>query len=282
MAYHDSTTEPGLTNQIKHLNAIFRKPIRKTIMRTFKPRFGYRLLAYSVVSLLLTLVPVALADYVPPPDASAPTGPGTTTGRRGGCTRTAETFLTAIAPQSHMGQTTSSHPSFTWFMPDAASYPMEFRLYQYNAETNAGSDRQLLYKTALQTSSGFMQFSLPADQPGLSAGQQYGWQIVVFCNPNRPSSALVAEAQIEVVDLPGDVASALATSRDRAERSTHYAEAGLWYDAIAEVLTVPENSATLAGIALIEDLAELEAASSSEASQLQSDRLQRIVELERP
>jgi hypothetical protein len=55
----------------------------------------------------------------PPPDRSS--GPRRTTGggtRGGGCEQQGEIDLTVLAPQTHIGQTASDHPTLVWYVPD--------------------------------------------------------------------------------------------------------------------------------------------------------------------
>lgn len=184
-------------------------------------------LASCVIALLLVLTSPAWAGYIPPSQPSAPRGGNTTTtGRRGGCQGDEPAPLTALAPSSHVGQTTSIRPTFAWYAPDAANVPIEFHLFN--------SSGSLIYKTELQSSPGIMSLALPETQP-LQIGQRYRWQVTLLCNPNRPSSAVVTSAEIEVVTLPQPLATSLAAA-DGTARSNLLAEAGFWYDAFAEAI----------------------------------------------
>jgi len=37
-----------------------------------------------------------------------------------------------IAPSGRLGQTVSTRPTFAWFVRDASSWPIEFRLYEHD------------------------------------------------------------------------------------------------------------------------------------------------------
>ena len=205
----------------------------------------------AVLGLCLT-APMAVAEYVPPRDRSYPQEPTATTGRRGGCTAEASVDLTAIAPHSYVGQTVSAYPTLSWYVPDTDSFPIEVLLYEYDKETvedwdmaqaRIGSiDRQLdfprgydkgalVYSETLQSAPGFMSWSLPQEQPGLTVGQHYVWQVILMCNANSPSSARAIEALIEVVERPAGLEEMLATVTDPSERADLYGQSGLWYDA---------------------------------------------------
>jgi hypothetical protein len=252
----------------------------------------------SVFGLLLFTTPLALASsnspssnpshnasyrsivgteirYTPPAEPSYPQGSTTSTGHRGGCGTAAGPGFTALAPQSYVGQTTASQPTFAWFVPDTQSFPIEIYLY----ERRAGG-RQLLVKDELQSSPGIMSWSVPATQQSLNVGQRYFWQAVLLCNPDSPSSAVVVGAEIEVVAPPGNLERELANTHDRLTRSQLFAAAGLWYDAFQEVITTQGGEAVNARLNLLRDLANSEGSAASSNRQ-QQVRLQQIVEFER-
>jgi hypothetical protein len=153
-----------------------------------------------------------------------------------------------------VGQTISTHPTFAWFVPNAQPLPLEFYLYEYGEN----GSRQVLYQAEMDSVAGMMFLALPEEQPALQVGQTYRWQVVLLCNPNRPSSALVAGADLKVVDAPAPLAAALTATDDRIDRVDLYAEQGLWYDAFAAALTTYPASRPLR---LLEDLARLEESS---------------------
>ncbi|MGJ3248159.1 MAG: DUF928 domain-containing protein [Elainellaceae cyanobacterium] len=214
--------------------------------------------------------------YTPPPDAGAPRGT-TSTGRRGGCGGQTTTQLTALAPYQHVGQTTSTHPTFVWYSPTSEPIPTEFRLYRYQDN----GDRRLVYETDLQNSSQFMSLSLPEDEPGLMVGNTYQWQVVMLCNPNRPSTAQVVEADIQVVNPPVSVSTTIDSISNPLERAVLFAESGLWYNALSEVLSVDETSEGRSlMMSLVEDLANLEKESEFQFSVEQGEKLSQILEVE--
>ena len=118
------------------------------ILWLLKNRIDSRLVTSFVLSLSLTVTTTAVAKYNPPPDQRPPGGYTTSSGSRGVCGVSGGTPLTVLAPQKHVGQTTSTHPTFAWFVPDYKPLPMEFILYQYNP----GSAPKLVHKIELQSS----------------------------------------------------------------------------------------------------------------------------------
>lgn len=219
------------------------------------------IIASCILASALAITTVVRAEYKPPTSQKPPTGKTTGTISRGGCSGGAES-LTALAPYSHVGQTSSPHPTLAWFVPDSQSYAMEVRLDKYDPS----GDRTRLRTVQLQSQPGIMVLSLSEQK--LSTGR-YRWQVVILCNPNRPSSALVVEADIDVVDRPADLADALSAARPLT-RVNLFAESGLWYDALGEALRAEEPTIQ----ALLADLAALEASSAP----AQHEKLKQILE----
>ncbi len=218
-------------------------------------------IATLLLSVALWIASVALVKYRPPKPPSAPKENGTNA-TRGGCESNASVGLSPLVPFSRVGQTSTQHPTFTWFMPDRSPYPLQLRLF-----TSTG---QPLYRTQMQSQPGMMQFSLPQDQPGLAIGQSYRWQVVLVCNPNAPSMNVVAAAEIAVVKPSSALQTQLAAAQTPQQRIDLYTESGLWYDAIAEVRKSPQSQSAV--LELLDSLATSEAQSSKDWS----DRLRQI------
>lgn len=226
-------------------------------------------IASLMLSVSLCFVPVALATYTPPKKPSAPKDTGTNTTRGGSCEANSSAALTALVPFSHVGQTISGHPTFTWFVPDRTSRPLQFRLF--------GSTGEQLYRTEMQSQPGIMSVALPSNLPQLSIGQSYQWQVVLICDRNVPSRNVVAAAEIQVVQPAAPLQAQLAAARTPQQRIDLYAGAGLWYDAIAEARKASETSQNQTPV-----LELLDALASSEAQPLKdwSDRLKQIRAIE--
>lgn len=228
----------------------------------------YALVASIMLGLPLWTVPEAIAQYRPPKTPSAPKDTGSNT-TRGGCNSNRSAPLTALAPFSHAGQTSSGHPTFAWFMSEISPLPLQFRLFRANG--------QLLYRTQLQSQLGIVQFSLPQDEPELKAGQMYRWQVVFVCNPNPPLTTSIVLAEIKVVKSNAALQAQLAATQNFQQRIDLYTESGLWYDALAEALKAPSNSQNQSALKLLDSLAKLEA----QTSKNWSDRLRQIQAIER-
>jgi hypothetical protein len=228
-------------------------------------------------SLLLQLLQPNLAfasdsGYVPRRPTYPTTATGST-GTRSGCDDKAATSLTILAPQTVVGQTSSTHPTFAWYVPEGETRPLEFNLYEQDNHTQL----KLIQRVEMQSTSRLMTYTLPQTQPGLIVGRQYLWQVLLLCNPERPSSALVDEASVEVVPLPATVAASLQATRDRLQQAKQFAQAGLWYDALAAAL---EDRSNPYWLQLLNDLAQTEPQDQAEPQLSQRDRLQQIIAVE--
>ncbi len=162
--------------------------------------------------------------------------------------------MVILAPHSYAGQTVSTRPTVSWFIPDEEPVAMELRLYRRASE----NDFVLLEKLAMTTTPGIMEASLPVTQPELEPGSLYLWEVVVFCNPNRPSSNLLDRADIEVVAPPASLEAAITQAATAQDQADLYAEAGLWYDALAQAARAENAETTTYRHTLLQTLAELE------------------------
>jgi hypothetical protein len=248
------------------------KPLNSKLLTS-----GMLILSLAMISLSWATMTVAQPKYYTPDPNSPPPKEATdsTGSRAGSCAGDTETKLTALAPQSHVGQTGSTHPTFAWFVPDSQPYPIIFQLYEYDANGNP----QSIETINLQSSPGIMTLSLPKDKSGLSVGKRYRWEVVMLCNPGSPSRALVVEAEIERVEMPPALKTSLSATTDPLERAKLYASEGLWYDAMGEVLTSDKERAREFTLSLLENLVELETLRTTENGSEQSQRLNQIIKV---
>ena len=150
--------------------------------------------------------------------------------------------LILLAP-GKPGRTVSTRPTFAWFVRDAASLPIEFRLYEQD------NDRFKLVKEIkddrLRSMAGIMVMAPGGALPELSVGKRYRWQVELVCNPDRPSSNFFAEAVIDVVPMQAGLKQQLAQTRDRLNQAKLYAQANLWYDTLKAAFTPPSSATQL-------------------------------------
>jgi hypothetical protein len=202
------------------------------------------------LSLLLTVTPIAIAGYKPPPNQEPPGDYSKSTGIRGCPT------ITVLAPKTHVGQTVSLHPTFVWSIAGAEeqdarfSDSTEFRLFEL---TSNGRVKQMGNAIEIKNSPGIMTRSLSGEQ--LTVAQKYLWQVAVRC----PGGDVIQRAEIKVTEMPSALKQTLSTTEERAKKADFYAEAGFWYDAIAEALQVAETGKLgQVGSNLVQSLARVE------------------------
>jgi len=170
------------------------------------------------------------------PDISAPGN------RESGSTRSTTCIapderLVALMPESNYGLTEHAYPSVYFYLPETTAEHLKFVVF--NESTN-----ELMYegRFKIDRSAGIASVGLPDNgiQQPLAVGEAYVWYVSVICNPADPSADVVTEGQIARVDP-----LVAATNATASELPALYAEAGLWYDAIAasaQLKQTAENS----------------------------------------
>lgn len=192
--------------------------------------------------------------YFQPVNPSSPRSPHTSSGTRGNDSCFASDVAPRIfAPNSFVGITANAQPQLTWFLPEEEPVPVEFSVYTVDT---AGS-YELEHLQMLTYASGITQYQLPVE---LEQGTRYIWQLVLECNPNRPSAALVYQAEMEFVPMVGNAMPATATVL---EQSEIYAKAGYWYDAISVLGHGQQPDVLTMRRVLLNDLEIVEAAISA-------------------
>ena len=73
--------------------------------------------------------------------------------------------------------------------------------------------------------------------PELVPGKKYRWSVTLACNEERPSSDIFIQSWVERVPTTPDLTQRLAGAVSDRDRATVYAQAGLWYDALAAIST---------------------------------------------
>ncbi len=197
-----------------------------------------KLLSLACLIIFCGMSAPAWAQYRPPRDAKQPITQTIFGGTRGGCNG-GEQSIRLLAPKQYMGQTISTHPTFAWITPNVESYPIKFRLFQYGENNRL----ELVKQVELQGTPGMMTWTMPENEPGLEMGKQYYWQVAIICNVNRPSANPFDEAGLDVVALSPQLETQLSNNPDPLQQAKLYAEAGLWYDAFAQVALLSDPEA---------------------------------------
>ncbi|MBD2102467.1 DUF928 domain-containing protein [Leptolyngbya sp. FACHB-261] len=226
---------------------------------------GKALVAGLVLTTSLLLPTLAIAgddsDYLPDTSRSG--------GSRGCSTRTSPSAessaaLILLTPQQTLGQTISTRPTFAWFVRDAGSWPMEFRLYEHDLSNDQFKLVKEIKDESFKSAPGITVLSLSQSVPELTPGKRYRWQVELVCNASRPSGNPFAEAELEVISPRSELRTSLAGARDRLNRATLYDQANLWYDALGLALTANSDTQLRAFRASLLDKVALGAAERSE------------------
>jgi len=145
--------------------------------------------------------------------------------------------LNLLIPDDHLPQTVSSHPKFLWYVSDTNS-PLRFTLVEQ------GVSKTLFDKRFTAEKPGIVELKLPDSSPGLEIGKNYRWTVSIICSPSRPSENIYATGRISRIPMSDELNlnKQLASADNNKQRARIYAEAGVWYDAIAASYENPDKS----------------------------------------
>ena len=161
------------------------------------------------------------ARYIPPRRGLPGRREGS--GTRGKCP--AEPIL--LAPNDHVGLTTSERPTFFWYV--ASPNPIEFTLVE---EGSDGTDHTVLNRIVQVTKAGIVQMPLPSDTPPLKVGKSYTWTVAIYCNPQSlVGENVFMQTSIQRVMPDINLAAQLRTASPQ-DQPAIYATAGIWYDTL--------------------------------------------------
>ena len=184
---------------------------------------------------MLFVLPSIPTYAVPPSKRSA-------AGARGRCdqainssagAKEEEQQLTALVPvymarnaEMVLGLTTSSHPTFWFYVPFSKKLPGEFVLQNDTDDT--------IYQRPISLSGtpGVVSVSLPSTAPALQVGKKYHWYFNIFCQPEQPPAFV--EGWVKRSPLNPALKSKL-SNQSIPKRANLYAANGIWYDALTTV-----------------------------------------------
>jgi Domain of Unknown Function (DUF928) len=160
-----------------------------------------------------------------PPKRGAPGG------RVGGGTRgiQREVFVLSVLAPDHSGLTISEQPSLYWFISGPTSLPVELTVMDPE-----GVQPILETRLPAPVKAGVHRVRLADHNIRLKPGAAYRWFVTIVPDSDRRSKDILAGGAIERVDVPGDLKTKLTTA-NKSQLFSLYAEAGLWYDAVAAI-----------------------------------------------
>jgi Domain of Unknown Function (DUF928) len=167
---------------------------------------------------------VAVPTYQPPLRGA----PG---GRIGGGTRGSgrEVFVLTVLAPDHSALTVSEQPSLFWFISSTTSLPIEVTVMDLRT-----TQPVLETRLAPPVAPGVQRIRLADHAVRLEPGVPYRWFVTIVPNSDRRSRDILAGGAIERVVPPEGLAARLAQAR-KDETAFLYAEAGVWYDALAAI-----------------------------------------------
>jgi hypothetical protein len=182
-------------------------------------------LAFPLASFAADAQPSTGAPVYKPPKRGAPGG------RVGGGTRgiQREVFVLSVLAPDHSGFTTSEQPSLYWFISAATSLPVELTVMDPQ-----GVQPILETRITAPVQPGVHRVRLSDHNIRLSTGAPYRWFVAVVPDADRRSKDILAGGAIERVDLSEELKLKVAKAK-KFELPSLYAEAGLWYDAVAAI-----------------------------------------------
>jgi hypothetical protein len=172
-------------------------------------------------------------------------------GRVGGAARGTgrEEFILSVLAPDHTGLTTREQPSLYWFISRPSSSPVELTVVDPDA-----ADPLLELQLKPPIKAGVHRLNLADHNVRLKPGVAYQWYVSVVPDSGRRSKDILSGGSVERIDAPDDV-KARVTGAAPPQLAAIYAEAGLWYDAVATLQDLLDASPKDA--ALVNQRAEL-------------------------
>jgi len=149
-----------------------------------------------------------------------------TGGSRG--TGNAAITLDVLAPDD-IGTTTQDQPSLFWFQSKPAEAKFELTLLQENKVKPL-----VQVKVERASQAGIQRLKLSDHGVKLTPGVAYQWVVALVTDPESRSTDLVASGVIRRVEPTGDLKEKISQATPTSLAGL-YAEAGIWYDALAAV-----------------------------------------------
>ncbi|MEO1400268.1 MAG: DUF928 domain-containing protein [Cyanobacteria bacterium J06635_1] len=192
------------------------------------------LMMVSLVNLGYALTAQASGDTVrwTPNEERGQAGGTLSGGRRGqeAACETSEdsTRLTLLVPGNGTGLfTTEANPTFAWHIATQAATEMQFVLFDPRQAAP-------IYSQTLQADSrDLASVSLPADK-ALEVGIRHRWTVIASC-PDGTNREIHARSFIERQDR--ETLNQALSNSSSLDRAAAYAAEGIWYDALAHLLT---------------------------------------------
>jgi Domain of Unknown Function (DUF928) len=166
-------------------------------------------------------------------------------GRVGGGTRGTvgrDLFVLSVLAPDHSALTVSEQPTLYWYISGDTTLPVEFTIIDPN-----GTEPLLEKAVPSPITRGVHRISLADYGVKLAPNIAYRWSVTVVPDANRRSRDILSSGVVERVATPAELAEKVAKA-PKEQLPFIYAEAGMWYDALATISTLvaaAPNDATL-------------------------------------
>jgi hypothetical protein len=160
--------------------------------------------------------------YVPP-NKDKQQQNATASGSRG-CQRN-PVNITPLIPTDHHPTTISTHPNFLFLVKSEPKLPVHFTLVEPGVAKPVWETKLIVER------SGIMSVSIPQNV-NLKTNKEYVWNLVVACNPERPSENYYIRASVKRVSSSQQLAQEISQANSYYQKASILARAGIWYDAI--------------------------------------------------
>jgi Domain of Unknown Function (DUF928) len=169
---------------------------------------------------------------------------GAPAGRIGGGTRGSgrEVFVLTVLAPDHNALTVSEQPSLYWFISSATSLPIEVTLMDLRTTKPV-----LETRLAAPVAPGVHRIRLVDHGVRLETGVPYRWFVAIVPDSGRRSKDILAGGAIERIAPPEALRAKLA-GVPKEEAAALYAEAGVWYEALAAISDLIDSAPNDAGL----------------------------------
>src|SRR5215467_4082595 len=197
-----------------------------------------KLLAWSCVVVFILAMPLSVSAADANGPVYQPPKRGAPGGRVGGGTRgtTREVFVLSVLAPDHSGLTTSEQPSLYWFISKETSLPVELTVMDPQ-----GVQPILETRLPAPVTAGLHHICLSDYNVHLAPGAAYLWLVSVVPDADHRSKDIVTGGALERVEMPEGLKARVAEAAE-SDLPSLYAEAGLWYDTVAEISELIETA----------------------------------------
>jgi len=137
------------------------------------------------------------------------------------------TITLDVLTPDETGLTTQEQPSLLWYQSKPATAKFELTLLEENKPKPL-----LQVKASGSGEAGIQRIKLSDHDVKLTPGVEYQWVVALVTDPDNRSSDLVASGVIKRVEPAADLKDKVASATPASLPSV-YADAGIWYDALA-------------------------------------------------